>query len=372
MDIWRPDDSLGYGGFLKANFDHLVISGYGRPVRFKTNSMGFRYYKDVILGHGSKVVRILSLGDSFTAGYRLGQEQTFSRLLEKYLNAKKKQKEYEILVSCINEPLAGLRYLQTFGVKFKPQAVIFGITLGNDIMHNYAILHDGYDYAINNSGSALIADPRCLSGFLENTKDKIVPENCLLKKDIINFKHKGAKSAIDNFRLYKLISANFMPYTGEYIASWYSAERFPRLFDLVNGLGFFIKDQPKEIKDAYEMLFKILSVYQNLAKKNDFKLIILIFPQRFQVQKEDWKATVEEYGLNEDCFDLMKPNNLILSFCRKEGINCIDPTLDMAAFYNKKRKSLYFPLGDMHFNALGNKVLYKTIKEKVYRLIAQN
>lgn len=68
----------------------------------------------------------------------------------------------------------------------------------------------------------------------------------------------------------------------------------------------------------------------------------------------------------------MKPNNLISSFCKKEGVNCIDPTLDMAAFYNKGRKSLYFPLGDMHWNALGNKIIYEIIKEKIYRIINEN
>nr|MBU1328181.1 hypothetical protein [Candidatus Omnitrophota bacterium] len=67
--------------------------------------------------------------------------------------------------------------------------------------------------------------------------------------------------------------------------------------------------------------------YERLAAQNNFKFIVVIFPQRFQVQKEDWKMTVERYGLRPECFDLMKPNRLISDYCKRNGIICIDPTV---------------------------------------------
>jgi hypothetical protein len=68
----------------------------------------------------------------------------------------------------------------------------------------------------------------------------------------------------------------------------------------------------------------------------------------------------------------MKPNNLILDYCKKSEIVCLDPTSHMAAIYEKKSRSLYFPLGDMHWNSLGNRVLFDSVKKQIYEVISSN
>ena len=75
-------EGLGPGGLLKAGFDGLVHDGYGGAVRWKNNNAGFRYDKDITKVPAPGVLRILSLGDSFTAGMRIDQADTFSKIIE--------------------------------------------------------------------------------------------------------------------------------------------------------------------------------------------------------------------------------------------------------------------------------------------------
>lgn len=166
--------------------------------------------------------------------------------------------------------------------------------------------------------------------------------------------------------LFKLITELFRRYNGESIVG---DKKIPRLFDTCTGLGLYLKDAPEEVDESYRRLFRILYAFKILSIKSDFKFIVVIFPQRFQVQKEDWIATKNDYCLKAGCFDLIKPNNLILNFCKEKSIHCIDPTFALAKIYNKKKKSLYFPNGDMHLNALGNFALYESIKEGIYKII---
>lgn len=373
-DIWSG--TLGPGGYLKPNFNNFVTGAYGNTVRWKNNSQGFRYNRDIGYTHDKAIIRILSLGDSFTGGYRLEQKQTFSYWLEKYFNHKNNGKKFEVIPTVINEPYAGLIYLSNIGIKFNPNVVILGITLVNDIMHNYITSTNNNCYVFDKE-TETIKDNDCLQEALDKiTLTPIfIPTECQVKKNEIKNRAEINNNNINilNYSmLYKIISSFFKKYTGEPIISCNNCngckQNIP-IFDLCNGLDIFLKNPPI---DELPSMLKTLYKYNQLSKQYNFKLIIIIFPQRYQVQKEDWKATVEKYGLNEDGFDLMKPNNLILSFCKKEGVNCIDPTLNMSAFYNKERKSLYFPLGDMHWNALGNKVLYEIIKEEIYRIINEN
>src|SRR5947207_741916 len=100
-------------------------------------------------------------------------------------------------------------------------------------------------------------------------------------------------------------------YSGESVTSWYGGKRNPKLFDVCNGLGEYLSEAPPEILDSYERLFRVITAIKTLSAKNNFSLAVLIFPQRFQVQPEDWQCTVRDYQLNEHCFDLAKPNTLI-------------------------------------------------------------
>jgi len=70
------DGALSAGGQLLPDFDGPVSDGQGGLVRWKTNSDGFRNDREFERKRIPGGLRILSLGDSFAAGYRVGQRPT--------------------------------------------------------------------------------------------------------------------------------------------------------------------------------------------------------------------------------------------------------------------------------------------------------
>ena len=365
-DVYRTNGP-GVGGYLKENYEGYVKNGYGGKVWWKNNSQGFRYNTDISFGHSLNKIRILSLGDSFTAGYRIGQNETFSSLLEQFFNSKKDGREYEVLISCIESPIKGLNYLSKFGIKFNPDVVLLGITLGNDILQSYTGIDSKGPFILDDLQEEIKENPNYDPDIVRKLGSVYIPDQCITPYSG-NPRINKAQNAhlIDSLVSYRIINNFLKGHEGESIVSYYGGKEKVKLFDGCNGLGMFMKNPPYQIEEAYERLFRILKMYTMLSKSYNFRLIIIIFPQRFQVQKEDWIATKRDYRLADECFDLTKPNNEILNFCIENDVICIDPTEDISNRYDDLHKSLYLPVGDMHMNARGNAVLYSIIKDKIY------
>lgn len=361
---------LGPGGYLKENIGDFVVDGYGNPVWWETNSRGFRNAYEVSPLAMKGTFRILSIGDSFVAGYRVGQEDSFSRLLENNLNNKSTGIKYEVLIAEIEEPTTGLYYLLNFGIRFNPDFVLLGITLGNDIAQSFIGLdHDG-TYILDDKAPRIVKNPNNTLGFAHGLETKIIPTTCFSFVPAEQGRNNDeASNLLKRLTSYRLIEGFFGKYEGASIISWYGDKSVPRLFDACNGLGAYLSDPTPDIKESYIRLFGILKAFNRVSIQNDFTFAVVIFPQRFQVQEEDWIATKKDYHLHTGCFDLMKPNKMILKYCNENGITCIDPTLQMKKYYKRVGRSLYLPNGDMHWNVLGHKALYESIKDNIHELI---
>ena len=326
-------EGLGPGGLLKAGFEGLVHDGYGGAVKWKTNNQGFRNNKDVSQMPAPGILRILSLGDSFTAGTRIDQADTFSIILEEW--STKNLAPTEVLISMIEHPDYGLKYLRQYGYKWSPHLTMLGITLGNDIAQSYVSRH-----------------PTSI-GFRHGLEQFNIPDHCFVQRSSIE---KAAIKKLYDLSRSRLSKAIFKP--ADDISNWYGRKEKLKLFDAQNGLGMYIKDPPPEIKDAYQRLFQILLEYKEFCGKHNIKFVVLIFPQRFQVQPDDWRATVLANNLNPAAFDLMQPNELIRNFCLSESIIYIDPTEAMKRYHQDTGQDLYLPGGDMHWSRIGNRAWF--------------
>lgn len=345
---------LGKGGFLKPNFSGFVTDGTGGKVRWHNNSDGFRNDREFFPFPSASTIRIISMGDSFTAGYRVAQEETFSSLLDRWIN--QMGTPAEVMISCVESPGAGLSWLQRFGVDHHPDVVLLGLTLGNDIAQAYIDLSPtpiGFAHGLE---TFLIPD-QCIEGSLSRWR---------------NLETKLARNRPSRLHLVNLFRnmIHFPDESPESIASWY--EQSPGticLFDAINGLGMYIKEPPEEIREAYRRLFRILQDYKRLADRHKIDFAVMLFPQRYQIQPQDWGETVRVYGLKPEAFDLDAPNRRISMFCREQSILVIDPTEEMRKKRNEKEYSLYLPLGDMHWNSRGHRVFFESIRDKIAELI---
>ena len=336
------DQDYNPGGLFKKDFDEEVIDFYGKPVMMKTNSAGFRNEQEFGANPPGGTVRVMSIGDSFGGGYRLGQTQTYTYLLEKELNALGFKVEMPLALA--EDPYGALNYLRRTGLSYHPDAVLQGITVGNDFL------------TVTSS----------VSGMWKRLSElKLTPE-CQIPKTWWNLTKWWANYGRFHVRVARLILK-----PNRAIASYMGQYREPLAMDGLHGLGLFLKNPPAEVEKAYEDLFNLIRQYSEELKKKNVPVWFVVFPQRFQVQAEDWQAAIKEYMLKPECFDLEKPNRRIMQFCEKEGLACFDPTPGMRQRRITEGKKLYFPRGDMHWNPDGNRALALAILDDLKGKIRQ-
>ncbi|MCX5893816.1 MAG: SGNH/GDSL hydrolase family protein [Deltaproteobacteria bacterium] len=353
---------LGRGGYLQENLSTYVTDGLGGKVRWTNNSAGFRSDREFSEARPPGALRILSLGDSFTAGYRVGQEETFSYLQEQWLNQKGGRSE--ILVAEIEDPVTALYYLDRFGIKFNPDMILLGITLGNDITQSYWGLDPKGGFVLGLGKEVSIdINKKPEIGFRELLVYQIPPAYLVPRKE------PGPVDRLGAWLKKRYLLRRFFQ-QHEPIISWAPRDP-PSLFDLVNGFGVFTNPAPPLIDEAYRRLFRVLTAFQILCQKRDILFAVQLFPQRYQVQPDDWERAVSHYGLRSSRFDVMAPNKRIGDFCKEKGINCIDPTAAMAADYARNGKSLYLPRGEMHWNRAGQRAFFQCSREAFTALVQQ-
>jgi hypothetical protein len=343
---------LGWGGFLKENLNIYVTDGLGGKVRWTTNSAGFRSDREFSQEPAPGVLRILSMGDSFNAGFRVGQDETLSHLQEEWINGN--YGPAEILVAETEDPSIALYYLDKFGLQLKPQIVLLGITLGNDIVQAYQGLdeHGRYNIIKENGQVHIEVSNNSLIGFEQLAAYKIPPEYLKSESSSERFTRRAKRWLSKRHLLRRFYQQH------EAITSWGDRDNLS-LFDPNNGFGVFAEPLPPKIEEAYQRLFRVIEGLALICRQKEMIFAVQVFPQRYQVQSEDWASAVKEYGLQASRFNLMGPNQKIAAFCRKQGIACIDPTAAMAESYTKTGISMYLPRGDMHWNKEGHQAFFE-------------
>jgi hypothetical protein len=347
------NEPLGWGGFLKENLSIYVTDGLGGKVRWTTNAQGFRSDREFSREPAAGVLRILALGDSFMAGFRVGQDETLPHLEDEWIN--QKYGRAEILVAETEDPSIALYYLDKFGFQLKPQIVLLGITLGNDIVQAYQGLdaHGRYILTIENAAVHIEKNKNSLIGFEQLAAYKIPPEYLKSESPTEKFFRRAGRWLTRRHLLRRSYQQH------EAITSWGDRDNLS-LFDPNNGFGVFANPLPPKIEEAYQRLFHILGGFALLCRQHDIIFAVQIFPQRYQVQSEDWARAIAEYGLKASRFNLMGPNQKIDTFCREHGIICIDPTAALAKWYAKTKQPLYLPRGDMHWNKTGHYAFFES------------
>lgn len=317
--------ALGPGGRGIPGFSGRVRDGLGGTVRWTNEAHGFRNEHDAAPLPAPGVLRVLSLGDSFTAGYRVGQDDTYSRRLEAW--ASERLGPTEVLVANIESPPRGVEWLERWGWAWAPDLVLMGVTLGNDVASSWIALHPGG------------VTPAEVEAFE-------LPAHAWKAREV-----SPLRAWLDERRLVQVLRGG-----REAIGTSYNDAATPRLFDGINGLGIFLRAPPPEIEAAWDRLFAVLARFQDECLARGVACAALVFPQRFQIDARDWELAVAHYGLVPEAFDLRAPNRRIAAFCAERALACIDPTEGMAAWHAGSGEELYLPRGDMHWNAAGHRV----------------
>jgi lysophospholipase L1-like esterase len=324
-DFYVLDNNTGY--LPGANIENFIDKHLEYEVTINTNSLGLRdqvYQKKEV---GEK--KILVLGDSFTFGQGVELEESFPRILESKLNSEggdddDDESKYQV----INAGVGGwdqsheLNFLKAYGWDLQPDMIIVAYFIGNDIgtyTGNYQI-EDGYLIKGKGTKKSLRSRTRKwlrLNSALYRIIKQISQDNVLLAKI-------AAKTGfVDPFNV--------------------ELKQFRKEYDL-------------EVKKAWAETFtEIAGIIEEVDKnEKDIPLYFVLIPMRRQVQTEEWENVKEVYALNEEDYDLLKPNKMIKEFLEKRGILMIDLTPELNSKYSaKSNEKLYFS-DDGHLNNKGH------------------
>jgi len=364
-------ESLGEGGMLVPGFAGEVQDGSGGTVPWRNEAHGFRADGDVARAPAARTWRLLSLGDSFTAGYRVGQQEHFSRQLEREWNSVPGVPRLEALVAAIEQPATALDYLARFGLAFGPDLVLLGVTLGNDLDQSYVALAPAGDYLLRpGEDPPIVLNPdRDSPAEVARLKELALPAECSDPASARAPRTGAGRSRSRLVELVRTLAVARRGNSGEAVAPHFGDFAHPRLFD-GNGLGFCLRQAPAEIELAWERLAGVLAATRDLVDREGSRLALVVFPQRYQVRRADWEATVAAYGLVPSCFDLQLPQHRLAALGKRLGVPVLDPTAALEAAATSSGQALYLPRGDMHWSAAGHRAVARALAPHLRELLA--
>jgi lysophospholipase L1-like esterase len=144
--LWRPEraeaqQAVGFGfsrsgyGDLLPNLNSVELVYPGRPYRLQTNSAGLRNIDEI--NADPAIFRVLAIGDSFTYGYYVHNQEAWPARLEETLNQRLKTR-----FQVFNAGVPGytiedeLGYLRDKGLALEPKLVVLGVYT-NDVFDFY-------------------------------------------------------------------------------------------------------------------------------------------------------------------------------------------------------------------------------------------
>ena len=291
----------------------------------KLNDKGLRDYNH---DYESNKYRILFLGDSMTFGYGVEAEETYPKVLEKILN--EKNNSYETINAGITayNTAQELTYLETEGLKYKPNLVILGFML-NDVSGNY---FEGEAFDI------------------ENNKLKA-------KYPVYNF------SFLSKIKNYLSTHSHFARVIRKNLGLWSKMDENKKVWNdrvikTIAGINW------NEMNASWNKTFLLINKMKEDLDKENIKLLVVVLPTKEQIDDKQLKEMVKDYKLNESEIKIDNSQKIIGDYLKKNKIIFLDLFKD---FKNADKNNDFYYDYDGHFNKNGHEfaaqIVYKRLKE---------
>ena len=307
-------------------------------VSISTNSLGYRDYEFTIEKPGD-IYRILMVGDSTTYGFGVEIDETYIKILEKYLN-KGGNKRYSVINAGFKSgrsPDTEYLFIKNEGISLNPDMIMVGFFIGddfNDYKRNIWELDSEGDINRIISKETYIDSKNRLRN-IENGSENGIKEKAYRINVFLSFHSHLYVLFKNTFRNILITLKNGKPEPGIYSLNY--SERVER-----------------DIETTLDLLLKM----KKIAYEHDIKFVILIIPTKDQVYNYNIKDK------NNDLLNWTRPNNILTDFGERNNIEMIDilPYLREYVRYNKDM--IYFKI-DPHWNKNGNYVVGRSLYEEI-------
>ena len=334
--FFQEDTGIGYHRLTPA-FRGKVQTGE-TTYSVTTNSAGMRGGE---LAPRERVGwRILGLGDSFTFGIGIEDEQTYLRQLEQLLNGARGPQALPAEVLNGGVPGYGtiheLRYLEQIGLRYAPDLVLLGFYEGNDVSDNRGPSQHVVKGVLVPEGRIQFIDAKlwlrrhCRTyGFLANA----------LKRQ------HGLNGILGRLGLVRVADPGM-------------SAGYP-------GTVFYLKSPPPDVPDMWEETEALITKMHRRLQAQRIPLVVILIPDRVSVYDAWLERAARQGSVPVTALDGTKPDRLLERFCRQQGIPCLSllPALQEAA---ATELTLYFH-HDGHWTAAAHRIaaqqIFRFLKE---------
>lgn len=325
----------------KPNSAGRMVSPYGKEydVPVKINSYGLRG-DDFSMAKGKNSHRLLFLGDSFTFGAGVKLEDTYSKKLEALLNkGKSGSYRYESINAGFGDggytTDVQYLYLREKGLKFKPDTVVVGVFIGNDISDmskNVWLRNDSNGLPTNITSNYQYVDEKNRLRIHYTNESYYKKYGVFGKIDYILSKKSHLSVFLKNF----------------VIKNTYKPEKI------------FLQQIPDDSMKNINKMKILMAEMKKVSNQNNADFIVVLIPPRAQVWDYEWKRYRNIY--RELGTSRTMPQQLFMDFCESHNITCIDLLPEFQK--NASRGGLYFPV-DGHWNEGGHELAADVIYQNL-------
>lgn len=320
--LFVSDKTAGYR--LASNFRGVASTGEWRtPVR--TNALGLREDQDYEESSGTE--RILLIGDSFTMGVGVTAEETFGKVLQRELNADGgADRTYEVINAGVPgyTPWQAVDRFTADGPRLKPDLVVLGFFVGNDLVQSTA------------------RPLQAVDGFLQ--EDGLF--NGILPSTVRAFLSRRS-------HLYNLL--------------WPLQRRlrepdYAKLEQraLERRVGIYRRAPDSQSRSMWRATRDALTRLQDGVSQSGAGLLIVVMPESIQVYDDRWERVFE--NVNEADHVRTLPDDRMLELAEELHVQGVDllPALRAA----RHGPPLYYQV-DEHWTKEGNRVVAVTLRDVV-------
>jgi len=341
--MWRIDPVYARG--LVPSVEEAVVHGHSDEFafRFSTNAQGLRMDGKIAQIPAAGVRRFIVLGDSFTFGYGVEQDETYSVELERRLRAR------DVPAEVVNAGFASGFTLDTeylfareVAARWQPSDVLIGVCLDNDLSDLDLTL-----WTVSNSRLEAI------------TKNNDWIPVWVKMSGLVNI---VAKSVIPGLRTLgsSLFSNTEMPAPPD-LAPVCTLPAATRAEDVrpdapapdPSARLDFGPPSPTRPTARVETLMRALAME---AHDNDYELTILLIPSAGEVQ---WDTSVQALGR------MAGIRKVFSGAAERAGLRVLDPVVEMRQHWCETQEALYFER-DGHWNAAGHRFIGEWLSQKLH------
>jgi len=319
---FEPDPYTGYR--LKPN----SVGYFQQQIPARTNQSGHRD-EFVSVEKADGVFRILVIGDSFTVGASVGQDDMYTEALETLLNG-----SATAVIEVINagvggwEPFQYAQYYEHYGWKFSPDLILVGFFVGNDTYDQTTEVHQLRTAVLGRRVSREAALGR------------------FIRLKVFMYNH----SNIARLILYK------GPATGNVtrqhcldFTDWYVKIQRHRLRNHLKKASI----QEERARNGVDQIQRI----RTLAERDSIPLRVVLIPDENQINRNlQLKVLTDEKRSN---FDFEMPQSMLRDMFTDAAISVID----LLPYFIKDSRCLY--MNDTHWTAEGHALAASAIYENI-------